>query len=53
MIVTEIQTEAATVRIHDEFFTGASQRRLEHISQIITASYKRRNAEKRMLYQQK
>ena len=46
MIIAEMQTEAATVRIHDVFFTGVSQGSLEHISQIITNSYKRRNAEK-------
>ncbi|MCD8086249.1 MAG: hypothetical protein LUF28_08005 [Clostridiales bacterium] len=46
MIIAELQTEAATVRIHDEFFVGAFQENLEHISQIITNSYKRRNTEK-------
>ncbi|MCD8160531.1 MAG: hypothetical protein LUE61_05000 [Clostridiales bacterium] len=41
-----VQTEAATVRIHDEFFVGTFQEKLEHISQIITNSYKRKNTEK-------
>ncbi|MCD8115977.1 MAG: hypothetical protein LUE21_02485 [Oscillospiraceae bacterium] len=46
MIVAEVQTEAATVRIHDEFFTGASQGSLDRISQIIVGSYKRRTVKK-------
>ena len=43
MIVTEIKTNAATIRIHDEFYSQQVEGELSHLNKIITDSYKRRN----------
>lgn len=42
MIATEIKTDEATIRIHDEYCECISQDSISHLSQIITNSYKRR-----------
>ena len=43
MIVTEIKTNTATIRIHDEFYSQQVEGELSHLNKIITDSYKRRN----------
>lgn len=45
MIVSETQSPAVIVRIHDDFFEASNQARFTKISHIITDSYKRRQSE--------
>ena len=45
MIVSETQSPAVIVRIHDDFFEASNQARFAKISHIITDSYKRRQSE--------
>ena len=45
MIVSETQSPAVIVRIHDDFFETSNQARFAKISHIITDSYKRRQSE--------
>ncbi len=46
MIATEIKSDGATVRIHDEFCNKATaQGCISNLNQIVTNSYKRRTLE--------
>lgn len=45
MVIAETGRNGVTVRIHDEYCASTPQASLEHISSIITGSYRRRNAE--------
>lgn len=43
MIVTEIKSNLATVRIHDEYCGHPTQGRISHMNQIVSNAYKRRS----------
>ena len=43
MIVTEIKTNTATIRIHDECYSHRVEGELSHLNKIIADSHKRRN----------
>lgn len=45
MIATEFKTPTATIRIHDEYFETASDDCISRLSQIVSESYKRRQAQ--------
>lgn len=45
MIVSERKTEAATVRIHDEFCVSPTSVRISQLDRIVSSSYKRRAME--------
>lgn len=42
MITTEINTSAATIRIHDEYFEAETDGCISRLSHIVSESYRRR-----------
>ena len=42
MEMARMENARATIRIHDDFFDRAAERRMENISRIVTEHYKRR-----------